>query len=339
MAAKDKDGSYIVIEPGTHTMRFGRSEYFQLPTKIATQIAQIQSEPPLSVAGAELASKRPAVDNVVSPLSKGRVSDWDKLEELMKYILVKELGVRRSTNETPALVCIPLSWSTVDVERLVQIMFETLNVPGLFIAEAPMMALFGCGLVTGLVIDIGYETTDVAAVVDSFIYRPSAQTLAIGGKHIHNHLRNLLQNDPTFMASLNAASLTLDDELVKTLMESGVCRLFNAKERTMPPLISALKRADWEYRGAQLSLGPERYQAFEFLLTGGVSVVPGLQERFENEMNGYLAASETSHEFQAKEVKYAKIPEKVEQMRPYLGSVITARSDYNEMGPSVYRYK
>ncbi|KAJ3001310.1 UNVERIFIED_CONTAM: Arp2/3 complex subunit, actin nucleation center, partial [Siphonaria sp. JEL0065] len=120
-----------------------------------------------------------------------------------------------------------------------------------------------------------------------------------------------------------------------------------------------------------LSIGPERYQAFEILfqphlanleilglaealytvamgstefldkrfslwdsvlLTGGVSVVPGIQERLEQELQVFLCASETGHEFQAKDVKFLRIPEYLSSAfkeggadAAFLGGVVVSR--------------
>ena len=75
-----------------------------------------------------------------------------------RHIIVKELRIRRSRNTCPTLVILPPHWSPLESERLAQLMFENMNVPGLYLADAPVMAAFGCGVLTALVIDIGHET-------------------------------------------------------------------------------------------------------------------------------------------------------------------------------------
>ncbi|KAJ3123587.1 general RNA polymerase II transcription factor [Physocladia obscura] len=232
------------------------------------------------------------------------------------------------------------------------------------------------GARAGLVVDVGHGRTDVAAVVDAHVLRASALSLPLGGRVVREHLRALLADDPLFVCAL-----PLDDALLDALLHSGLCRLFNAKERTRPPLVAAIKRVEWVYQGhkpslagldvvgiaeaaylvAMNSLEPldKRFALWDsVLITGGLSVVPGLHDRFENEMLGFLAASETSNEFQVKDVKFAKIPEYLSSAykepspnAAFLGATITARltlntpgmhitkNDYNEMGPSVYRFK
>ncbi|KAJ3208458.1 hypothetical protein HDU82_002462 [Entophlyctis luteolus] len=304
----------------------------------------------------------------------GRVKDWDAFERLLTYIVVKELGIRRASNDFPFLAALPVSWPPSDVERFVQIAFEILNVPGLLVMDAPLLALYACGLVTGIVVDIGYATTSITPIVDSVVSRGSAVTVPIGGKTVSTYLKMLLESNPAFMQSLKSAGLGLDDALVKALMESGICKLFPQRLRTQPPLISSIKSVEWEYKGVKLPIGAQRHQAFECLfqpsllglniagiaeqtytsamgtleslekrfslweavfLTGGVSSVQGLQERFEAELTAFMSASETSNEFQAKDVKFAKIPDYFSAYKDggagatFLGGTIVARLTLN----------
>ncbi|KAJ3387666.1 hypothetical protein HDU84_000618 [Entophlyctis sp. JEL0112] len=306
----------------------------------------------------------------------GRVKDWNAFERLLTYIVVKELGIRRASNDFPFLAALPVSWPPSDVERFVQIAFEILNVPGLLVMDAPLLALYACGLVTGIVVDIGYATTSITPIVDSVVSRGSAVTVPIGGKTVSTYLKMLLESNPAFMQSLKSAGLGLDDALVKALMESGICKLFPQRLRTQPPLISSIKSVEWEYKGVKLPIGAQRHQAFECLfqpsllglniagiaeqtytsamgtleslekrfslweavfLTGGVSSVQGLQERFEAELTAFMSASETSNEFQAKDVKFAKIPDYFSAYKDggagatFLGGTIVARVEEYSM--------
>ncbi|KAH6584525.1 hypothetical protein BASA61_007425 [Batrachochytrium salamandrivorans] len=83
------------------------------------------------------------------------------------------------------------------------------------------------------------------------------------------------------------------------------------------------------------------------------SLIKGIKERIEAELARLLAASETSSEFQAKDVKWTKLPDYFVEFkdRPcdasFLGGSIAAklvftngglyvtRSDYDEYGPAV----
>ncbi|KAJ1566660.1 hypothetical protein HK405_008929, partial [Cladochytrium tenue] len=158
---------------------------------------------------------------VVHALTPYGVASWPALEGLMyvqflprivgggkveKHVLVKELGVRRRRNATPVLVAVPPTWGVPDVERLVQLMFETMNVPGLYIADVPLMAAFGCGVLSGLVIDFGHESITVSPIIDCVLQRHAVRTVPVGGATVRRYLRQLLLEQPEQASSTVAAA-------------------------------------------------------------------------------------------------------------------------------------
>ena len=70
--------------------------------------------------------------------------------------------------------------SKADRERLTQMMFESFNVSGLYVAEQPVAALYAVGKVTGVSVDVGYSVTDVAPVVEGSLVSPAAQRCEAG---------------------------------------------------------------------------------------------------------------------------------------------------------------
>jgi actin-related protein len=81
----------------------------------------------------------------------------------------------------PITVLIPNSWSHSDLEKITQILFEKLNVPALYLLEEPLAAMYGVGNITGLVIDIGHETTDITAIYDNTPIQVD-YSIDVGGK-------------------------------------------------------------------------------------------------------------------------------------------------------------
>lgn len=121
-----------------------------------------------------------------------RVMDWDQLEAIYSHIFYRQMGWVVG-DEGPALVTEPLFTSKADRERLTQMMFESFNVSGLYIAEQPVMALYGVGKVTGVAVDVGYATTDVSPVVEGAMVIPAAQRIDIGSSHVSATLERMLK--------------------------------------------------------------------------------------------------------------------------------------------------
>ena len=64
-------------------------------------------------------------------------------------------------NISPVLISIPIEWPKHYREHIAKIMFEKCNLPALYIAEQPLMALYAIGYTSGIVIDFGYERTSM----------------------------------------------------------------------------------------------------------------------------------------------------------------------------------
>ncbi|CAO3594965.1 unnamed protein product [Absidia cylindrospora] len=94
-----------------------------------------------------------------NPIQNNCVQSLPNLTASWNHILFKELGIKKARNEHPVLFTVPVHWNKLELERLTQEAFEFLNIPGLYIAPQPLLALYGCGAVTGLVVDIGHNTT------------------------------------------------------------------------------------------------------------------------------------------------------------------------------------
>ncbi len=93
------------------------------------------------------------------------------------------------------------------------------------------------------------------------------------------------------------------------------------------------------------------------ILTGGLCEIKNLRDRLEYELVPFLASSETSHEFQSKEIKYVRIPEFYAGYKDnhrdanYLGAVVlskllfmdsrnyVSRNDYMKHGPFAINMK
>lgn len=70
------------------------------------------------------------------------------------------------------------------IEQLAQICFESLQVPALYIANQQVMSLYACGVVNGLVIDIGHSGTTLTPVLDSNVQYTQVRRLPVGGMDI-----------------------------------------------------------------------------------------------------------------------------------------------------------
>ncbi|KAJ1726886.1 hypothetical protein LPJ61_004894 [Coemansia biformis] len=164
-----------------------------------------------------------SLEKTVDIIPDGFVGDWDALSALLRHIVTKELGIRISDNASAFLFSVPALWTKADLENLVRIAFEHLNVPTMLIMEQPLMALYGNGKVTGIVVDIGHCLTTVTPVVDSCIQSSCIAQSAVAGMAITRHLHERLLADADIRQQFAPDEVPL--EFAAAVKESGLCKL------------------------------------------------------------------------------------------------------------------
>ncbi|ORY99456.1 actin family [Syncephalastrum racemosum] len=169
------------------------------------------------------------------PIRDGAIASWENLEASWQHILFKELGISKARNEHAVLLAIPVDWTKDDQERITQIFFEHLNVPGIYIVHQPLLSLYGCGSVSGLVIDVGHDTTDVSPVMDSLVQTQACIRIPIAGQHFDQYLLELMLADAALVQQFRDASIELDKEFARFVKEKpGACHVFAGHQKDQP---------------------------------------------------------------------------------------------------------
>jgi len=82
-------------------------------------------------------------------------------------------------------------------EKAIEVAMESWGAPAFWLARNSVLAAFGAGKATALVIDIGASTTSVVAVHDGLILKKSVQKSNLAGNWISGQVRQMLQSqDP-----------------------------------------------------------------------------------------------------------------------------------------------
>ncbi|KAJ3720941.1 actin-related protein [Lentinula raphanica] len=178
------------------------------------------------------------------PFADGDVRDWTQAEAIWKYILFNQLERRRAQNESPILLSMYPGLSRDTYERVCQLFFERFNVAGFAILERPMAQIYSTTSLSGVVVDIEYDKTDITPIYDGFIQRHACDTIRLGIRDCQNHLVHILrQTNSSLMKTLfPPESETPTEEtiqetllaLVKQILEEGYVKIPSDGETAIP---------------------------------------------------------------------------------------------------------
>ena len=134
-------------------------------------------------------------------IRNGLVQDWDALERLWHSSIYEKL--RCNPKEHNFLISESPFNSPESREQMAEIMFETFNVPGLYIGLQPVLSLVASwGSVdsrlqhlTGTVVDSGEGVTSIIPVADGRIIRHGIQQIPIGGRDITSYIQDRLRKN------------------------------------------------------------------------------------------------------------------------------------------------
>jgi len=133
------------------------------------------------------------------PLRHGIIEDWDLYERFMEQIIFKYL--RAEPEDHYFLLTEPPMNPPENREYLAEIMFESFNVPGMYIAVQAVLALTaswtarasGDRSLTGTVIDSGDGVTHVIPVAEGYVIGSCIKHIPIAGRDITQFISTLLK--------------------------------------------------------------------------------------------------------------------------------------------------
>ncbi|MCG3221992.1 MAG: actin family protein [Candidatus Heimdallarchaeota archaeon] len=306
---------------------------------------------------------------LVYPVEHGQVQDWDAMERIWHYTFYNDLRV--NPNEHPVLLTEPPLNKNQNKEKMAELMFDTFNVPAMYISMQAILSLYASGRTTGIVVDSGDGVTHIVPVYEGFAISHAIHRSDIGGRDITDYLRRLLRQRGYSLSS------SAEREIVRDIKER-LCyvALDPEKELKLAEKVSGMEKTYTLPDGETLTIGAERFMAPELLfnpgaigseenpldeliyrsiqncdvdlrrdlyanivLSGGSTMFPGLKERLHKELTELVP--------ETMEVKIIAPPER--RYSVWIGGSILSslktfaklwvtRKEYKEIGPtSVYR--
>lgn len=139
--------------------------------------------------GDEAQIKRGVLD-ITYPIEHGIVLNWDDMEKIWHHTFYNELRV--DPDQHPVLLTEAPMNPKANRERMTQIMFETFNVPAMYISIQAILSLYAAGRTTGCVVDSGDGVTHIVPVYDGYIIPHAIQRVNLAGRDLTEYMSKLL---------------------------------------------------------------------------------------------------------------------------------------------------
>ena len=294
---------------------------------------------------------------LIPPIEYRLINNWPALERIWKYTLYEDLKV--DPKENPVLLTqSPLNFRA-NREKMQEIMFETFEVPSLLILDQSRLSLFASGRRTGLVVDLGYQTTYIVPLYEGYPLSHAIRRMDIGGKHITDYLIQLLQKKDVSIetfADKKAANeikerfcfvaFDLDEELKKSdknlksfTLPGGETVKIGAEQFLAPEILFNPSKIGMKLDpinmvitdsifNCDIDLRQDLYD--NIILSGGSSLFPGLKERLLIELHQQMIKNFDIH------ISASTNRENL----PWIGgSIISSHEQYSKLWTTIKEYK
>lgn len=206
---------------------------------------------------------------ITYPMKNGIVRSWDDMKHIWDHTFYEKMQI--NPKECKVLLTEPPMNPTKNREKMVEVMFETYQFEGVYVAIQAVLTLYAQGLLTGVVVDSGDGVTHICPVYDGFSLPHLTRRLDVAGRNITEYLIKLL------LLRGYAFNHSADFETVRMMKEKMCYVAYNPQQETKLAMETTVLVESYTLPdGRVVKIGGERFEAPEVLFQPHLIDVDGV---------------------------------------------------------------